>query len=638
VIETFSSPTIPRLVRWVMDRAWRRRAPLVGVLAATLLRTGLDVLKPWPMVLLVDYVLGGRALPGAVNELVRLLPGAPAGSALIGWCVAATVLLFLASWAVGLAQDYASLSLAQRMVYDLGGEVLARVERLSLYFPVRAPSHEPSLSEGRAPRVPDSRRWGLAELVPPRFRAREQVLTTGPACSGDLIRRVTTDCACVGNIARDALLPVLSGLVSLGLMGVIMWRLSPSLTALALVVGPCMALVFLRYARPMVELSEKQQEAEARGCGVIEQTLTALPVVQAFGCEERRDQAYRERNREALDATLALTRVQLKFKMLMGVVIAAATAGLIWMGARQAMAGEASVGTILLFLSYLASLYVPLQSVIYTSVIIQGASGSAARVWQVLAAREEVPIRPGALPLRIVQGRVRFEDVTAGYEHDVAMLRDVSLEARSGEIVAVVGPTGAGKSTLLSLLPRFLDPWKGRVLIDDTDVREVDLKSLRSQIGLVPQEPFLFPQSVADNIAYGRPGASRSEIEAAARDAGAHEFIQALPHGYATVLGERGASLSLGQRQRLSIARALLIRAPILLFDEPTSALDAEAERSFLNAIDRLAPGRTIFIIAHRLSTVRRATRVVVLREGVVVESGNPEEVLARDGGMLPLA
>jgi len=582
-------PTVLRLTRWVAGRAVRRPAAVAGVLAATLARAGLDALKPWPTVLLVDCVLGARPWPAAVHPWIGFLPGAPDAAALAGWSVAATVLLFLAAWAAGLAQEYASLSLAQRMVYDLGAEVFGRLQQLSLRF-------------------------------------------HGGTSPGDITRRVTTDCGCVGAIVRDALLPVISGLISLAVMLVILWQLSPRLTTVALVAAPCMALVFRWHARPMLDQSAQQQAAEGAVSSLVEETLSALPAVQAWGCEERRQQTLRDRHQQVIGATLSLTRVQLRFKVFMGLVTAAATACILWWGAAQALAGQATVGTIVLFLSYLAALYVPMQSVIYTSVIIQGAAGSAQRVWQVLLAPGEVRSRPGAPPLRWTAGTVRLDAVTTGYEPGRPVLRRVSLEACPGEIVALVGPSGAGKSTLLSLVPRFLDPWEGRVLVDGQDIREVDLRSLRRRIGLVTQEPFLFPQSVAANIAYGRPGATRREIEAAARDACAHEFIQGLPRGYDTLLGERGATLSFGQRQRLAMARALLTHAPILLFDEPTSALDAATEQACLDALIRLAPGRTILIIAHRLSTARRASRIVVLRQGEIVETGTHEQLVAAGG------
>jgi ATP-binding cassette subfamily B protein/subfamily B ATP-binding cassette protein MsbA len=266
----------------------------------------------------------------------------------------------------------------------------------------------------------------------------------------------------------------------------------------------------------------------------------------------------------------------------------------------------------------------------YTSSTIQDATGSARRVLEVLTVTPEVTDRPGAAALPRGRGHVSLVGVTFGYESGRPVLRGVSLEAHPGETVAIVGSTGAGKSTLVSLIPRFVDPWEGQVMIDGRDVRDILLRSLREQIALVPQEPLLFPISIADNIAYGRSEASKIEIEAAARTANAHRFIERLPQGYDTVVGERGATLSGGQRQRLSIARALLKDAPVLILDEPTSALDAETEAGLLEALKRLAAGRTTLIIAHRLSTIRRADRIVVLRHGVVAEQGTHAELLSR--------
>ncbi|HKI69598.1 MAG TPA: ABC transporter ATP-binding protein, partial [Verrucomicrobiae bacterium] len=475
------------------------------------------------------------------------------------------------------------------MVYDLASGLFAKLQQLSL-----------------------------------RFHASRSV--------GDNIRRVTADCACVSVIVKDALLPVLASIVTVIAMFGILWRIDITLTLLALAVVPYMLLVFRYYAQPMLDLSYEQQEKEARIYGVVEQTLSAIPAVQAFGREELNDRRFAQATSSALAATLTLTNVQLRFKVFMGLATAVGTAGILWLGALHALHGSMTIGTILLFLSYLGSLYAPLSTVMYTSSTIQTAAGSARRVREVLETEREVADKPGAVRLASVLGRVQIQNVTFGYEPHRPVLRNINLSAEPGETIALVGATGAGKSTLVSLIPRFFDSWEGKVEVDGRDVRDVRLKSLRQHIGIVLQESFLFPLSIAENIAYGCPDATPGEIETAARAANAHEFIRQLPEGYQSVVGERGATLSVGQRQRLSIARALLKDSPILILDEPTSALDAESEQLLLAALEQLITRRTTFIIAHRLSTVRRANRIVFLQDGCVAEMGTHQELLTRGG------
>jgi ATP-binding cassette subfamily B protein/subfamily B ATP-binding cassette protein MsbA len=578
-----------QLCLWAVRYALRRTGPLAVVVATMLVKVGLDVLRPWPMLFLIDYVLRGKTMPTLLANVVAALPGMHDRPHLVSWAVIATVVLFLLSWLVNVATAYANISLGQRMTYDLAADLFTKFQQLSL-----------------------------------RFHTSKSV--------GDSIRRVTADCACVSTIVKDALLPVLSSAVTLAAIFLVMWRIDAPLTLLAIAVAPYMALVFRVYAQPMMDRSYAQQEAEGRIYEMVEQTFSAMPIVQAFSREPANEQQFNATTAQAMAATLAATRVQMQFKFLIGLATALGTAGILWIGTQHALRGELSVGAIVAFLYYLSALYTPLEAIMYTTSTIQGASGSARRVLEIFQTEADVRDSAGATALPKIQGEVRFENVTFGYEKERPVLRGISFAAKPGETIALVGATGAGKSTLVSLIPRFTDPWQGRVLIDDHDLKGLTLKSLRRQIAVVLQEPFLFPLSIAENIAYGQPHATMRDIMAAARDANAHDFIERLPQKYDTVIGERGATLSGGERQRLSIARAFLKNAPILILDEPTSALDATTEHSLLQALERLTAGRTTFIIAHRLTTVRRATRILVLDQGAIVESGPQDELLAVNG------
>ncbi|MEO6456873.1 MAG: ABC transporter ATP-binding protein [Chloroflexia bacterium] len=578
--------SVPRLCWWLLRYPFRRWSWLLATVVVMLLKIGLDLLKPWPMKILIDYALSGKPVPDVLASVLQQMPGGASRESLITWSVAATILLFLLSWALGLATSYVDTGFGLRMNYDLAGDLFGHLQRLSL-----------------------------------RFHRRKS--------TGDSIRRVTTDTGAVSTIVKDALLPVLIAFVTLAAMFGIMWQLDSALTLLSLAVVPFLMLVFRLFSGSMQERSYRQQEMEGRMYDVVEQTLSAMPVVQAFGAEGRAEQRFRGATNDTLDATLSTTRAQFRFKVLTGSGTALGTAGVLWVGALHVLEGSLTIGSILVFIAYLGSLYGPIESVMYMSSTIQTAISRVRRVVEVLHTDEEVKNKRRARPLRRVTGHILLDNVTYGYEKGRPALESVTLEARSGETIAIVGPTGAGKTTLVSLVPRFFDPWEGRVLVDGKDVRDVQLRSLRRHVSVVLQDPFLFPMTIAENIAYGRPNASFSRIKAAALAANAHTFIERLPDGYDTVLGERGATLSGGERQRLSIARALLKDAPILILDEPTSALDAETEEMLLEALARLIKGRTTLIIAHRLSTIRDADRIGVIKDRKLVEMGTHEELLA---------
>jgi ATP-binding cassette subfamily B protein/subfamily B ATP-binding cassette protein MsbA len=415
-----------------------------------------------------------------------------------------------------------------------------------------------------------------------------------------------------------------------------MWQLSLVLALIALVAAIPVPLLIMQLYPAMTERTYQQQEYEGRIMALAEQTLSGLPAVQAFGQEDYEERRFRALAIQTIRAYLTAIVSQLQFRVGVNSTTAVGTAILMATGGVQVLNGSLTVGSLLVFLTYVAALYGPMAALAYLSASFAEASAQARRVIEVLETGKEVMDKPGAMALPdgrlAVAGGVGFESVSFGYEQDRLVLQDINLNVAPGETVALVGPSGAGKTTLVSLIPRFFDPWSGKLTLDGVDIRDIKLASLREQVSIVLQDPFLLPLSAAENIAYGRPDASREEIVAVAVAANADEFIQRLPQGYDTYLGERGSTLSGGEKQRLSIARALLKNTPIMILDEPTSALDAQTEALLMNALERLMRGRTTFIIAHRLSTIRNADRIVVIEKGRISETGTHSKLMAARG------
>ena len=578
-----------RLGRYAVPE--RRR---LGVLFAFMLvGIALEALMPWPLKLILDHVLTGDPLPAGLAWL-RALPGAAHDPGLLAWLVLSVLIVFVASKGVLLVRSILQSGVGARMQYSLAQDVLAHLQALSLRF-------------------------------------------HGRAAKGDLVRRAADDTSCVPKLVTGAFLPLLNALLMLMVLFGIMWQLDRILALVAMAVAVPMGILMKLLGPRMTERAYQEQQTKGELWSVSENTLTALPLVQAFGREEHETSRFHGVASRSIRAHLRSLASQIQFNLGVQGSVAVGTAIVLVIGGFRVLEGASSVGTLVVVLSYLAALYAPLATLAYLSPKLASAAGSARRVTEILDTGDILCDAPNARPLvtsgERLRGHVRFEGLTFGYEAGSPVLCGIDLDVRPGETIALVGATGAGKSTLVSLIPRLFDPWEGRVLFDGQDIRQATLSSVREQVSMLHQDPFLLPISVAGNIAYARPNATRAEIVAAAEAAGAHEFICGLPKGYETVIGERGITLSGGQRQRLAIARALLKDAPIVILDEPTAALDAQTEAWVMNAIERLAMGRsTTFIVAHRLATVRRADRILVMDAGRIVEAGTHEELLERKG------
>jgi ATP-binding cassette subfamily B protein/subfamily B ATP-binding cassette protein MsbA len=569
---------------WPYLRVYRWQ--VLWALAQVFLIAGFDLLKPWPLQIVIDYVLGGKTPPagGVVGTMLAL----PAGQLLIFACIG-LVLVTIGSSGLTQLHHYTTIRVGQNMVNDLRGALFGHLQRQSL-----------------------------------AYHGQQRV--------GDLMYRITADSFAVQTMIMNGILPILSAVILLAGMLVVLFPMDPVLTLLALTVVPVLFALISSFNTKIVSISTEVRERESRVYSLVQWTMSAIKIVQAFTKEEEEHRRFMGASSESLRASLRLYSWQTFYSGVVNFTIAAGTALVIYVGARSVMSGTLTLGQLLVFVAYLAQLYTPINQITQSWGMIAGARVGARRVFEVLDTEADLPSGARLFPPEGARGEIAWRGVSFRYLPEAPVLEGIDFTVARGMKIAIVGPTGAGKSTMLGLLPRFFDPSAGTVEIDGVDARDYALKSLRSQIGMVLQPPLIFPLSVRDNIAYGRPGADNAAIEEAARRAHIHGRILELAEGYDTLVGESGVALSEGEKQRVTIARALLRDAPILILDEPTSALDVETEALVMAAIEELMQERTTFIIAHRLSTIRSCDRIIVLRDGVIAEQGTLPELLRRNG------
>ena len=412
----------------------------------------------------------------------------------------------------------------------------------------------------------------------------------------------------------------------------VMWRLDWQLTLLSLAVIPFMLLVMVRFANRIRAASTHIAERESDVLTVAQEGLSSVRMVQAFGREEYEVQQFRASASQSLEANLRMNLVSMRSALIVSSLIAISTAAMYWLGSTHVLGGTLKLGELIWISSLLILLYQPLEALTQIAWALESAAASATRCFEVLEREDDVPDAPNAKALAKINGEIVFEDASFSYDDKRMILGGVNIRLSPGETVAFVGGTGAGKSTLLSLVPRFYDPTGGRVLLDGHDLRSITKKSLREHISIVLQDTLLFSTTIRENIAYGRPDATEEEIVEAAKRAQAHDFIMAMPDGYRSQVGERGGHLSVGQRQRIGIARAFLKNAPILILDEPTSALDPTTEAAIMATLEELMRGRTTLIITHRIATIHRVDKIVVLAHGTVAEEGRGPDLVAKGG------
>jgi ABC-type multidrug transport system fused ATPase/permease subunit len=562
---------------------------LAAILAAMLMQTAMSVAAPWPLKVILDNVVGVHHLPPRIAALLQPFLSEGNKMSIAVAAAIATIVIALLGAIASYVGNYYTTSVGQWVANDLRMRTYHQLQQLSLRY---YSEHE----------------------------------------TGSLLSTITADVQTIQAFASSSTLGILVDFLTIVAMMFVMFWLNWDFTLMVVALTPVMLLLISRFKKAVKKATREVRKQQSNIVQVVQQNLLSMRVIKAFGRQDLEQEELSEVSKATVEAALRARKVKALLSPLVTVTVSLCTAFVLWRGSALILTGKMTAGSLTVFLFYLANFFKPVQDLAkMTNSIAQTAVG-VERVRAILNADDVISQKPDARDPQPFHGDIVFQNVGFSYSSESPVLKDLSFQIKGGQMVGIVGPTGSGKSTVVSLIPRFYDPTSGAITIDGTDVRDFTLAGLRNQIAYVLQETVLFRGTVADNIAYGRGGATREEIVEAAKLANADEFVAKLPHGYDTMVGDRGDTLSGGQRQRIGIARAIIRNNPILILDEPTAALDTESEQLVVQALERLMKGRTVITIAHRLSTIRDANVILVLKEGVVTEQGTHDQLLARGG------
>ena len=570
------------------------RGTLVGIFLAMLVETVMSLATPWPLKIILDNVIGNHKMAPVLHRLVgpMLDEGLRSHESRLhvaGLAALAFVVISLLGAVASYIDNYYTESVGQWVAHDLRMKMYGHLQRLSLgYYNTHA--------------------------------------------TGTILSTITADIQTIEGFASSSTLNIVVDLLTIVCMLGLMFWLNWDFTLIAVGVTPFLLLFVSRFKKAVKKATHEVRKEQSEIVAVVQQGLESIQAVKAFGQEATEEAQLQLVSQATVSAALKARSVKALLSPVVTITVSLCTAVVLWRGAALILEKTMTVGELTVYLAYLTKFFKPVKDLATTTNAVAQAAVGAERVREILDTDAVIPEKKDGLAPEAVKGTIEFEHVAFGYDPANLILTDVSFKIEAGQFVGIVGPTGAGKSTVVSLIPRFYDVESGSVKMDGEDVREYKLKPLRDKIGYVLQDTVLFRGTILENIAFGRPAATREEVIAAAKMANADEFISKMPLGYETMVGERGSTLSGGQRQRIGIARVMVRNSPILLLDEPTAALDSESEKLVIDALEKLMEGRTVIAIAHRLSTIRDANQIIVINEGVVAENGTHEQLMAVNG------
>lgn len=576
--------SLVRLIKFTGPYKWT----IVLLICLGFLNVGFGVLKPLPVKFIIDNVLLSHPLPLSMQNFFSGIGDIPGRIELLILLVLISVFLVIGGSVLSFISSQLTTRVCQRMVQDLSVQVFDKMQRLSLAF----------YSKNRI---------------------------------GQLMQRLSGDTYAIYSIVGGILMPTLLAVTSLIAMFYIMAKIHLGLALLTISIVPAFAVLLLIFKKPITESAKRQYESSGKLWAFMQQSLSSMKIIQAYSRENYTNEIYRTHILESQDAAYNSTRISTIYNTLSGVLSGVATAIIVGVAAFKNLGGSLSIGELFVFIGYIGALFGPVNSIAATIQAALTVTVRGERVFEILDSKEIVKEKPHAIYMTNVRGDVEFRHVSFGYGHpkeSKEILHDFNFHIPAGKTVAIIGSTGAGKTSLISLLLRFYDPWEGKIFLDGQNLKDLNLESLRNNISLVLQDALIFPISLKENIAFGDHTAAMEDIIQAAKMSQAHDFIMKLPEGYDTIVSEGGVSLSGGEKQRISLARAFLKKSPILILDEPTSALDVHTESEIFKALSDYAVNHTIFIISHRLSTIQHADIILAIKDGVIAEQGTHEDLM----------